>query len=378
VARSRRSDGQAPARGPGQAHDTEARQLARADALYEASDHAAADALYRQALEHDPDCLEALSGRAHTLAALSAEAAPASLDADAAARQAEELCLVAGECYVRGLWPEAIDCYRRALAFASDSAEALWGVADCHVSIGEDAEAIRWFHRYLEVEPDEPEALHMLAALGERPSPQRASDAYVAAHFDRFADSFDHQLVDELKYRVPELLLAAVAPVVGAARGALAILDLGCGTGLCGPLFRPFARRLDGVDLSPGMLRQARARGLYDRLTEAEIGGHLQATPRRYDVVLAADVLIYFGALAEIFGGIARVARPGGLLAFSAEAQPGANYRLMPSGRYAHARPYIRRVAAAAGWRALSLSREALRFEYAEPVSGDIWVFEKA
>ena len=46
-----------------------------------------------------------------------------------------------------------------------------------------------------------------------------------------------------------------------------AMLDLGCGTGLGGAAFRPFVDRLVGVDLSPAMIAQAAAKGLYDRLT---------------------------------------------------------------------------------------------------------------
>ena len=40
------------------------------------------------------------------------------------------------------------------------------------------------------------------------------------------------------------------------------IADLGCGTGLAGAAFRPLVRRLAGVDLSPAMVAQARAKSM--------------------------------------------------------------------------------------------------------------------
>jgi len=217
----------------------------------------------------------------------------------------------------------------------------------------------------------------MLAALGDRPSPGRASDGYVTAYFDRFAEDFDHQLVDELDYQVPQLLYDAVAPCINDAGLQLDILDLGCGTGLSGSLFKRHANRLDGVDLSPVMLERARDRGMYDALVACEISNHLMGLTHRYDVLVAGDVLAYFGRLSALFRGVARASREGALFAFSVETHHPTGYQLTPSGRYAHSLRYISRLAGAAGLREVSVCREQLRYEYGEPVMGDIWVFER-
>ena len=354
------------------ARAAEARHLGRAQRLYDDGAFAAADTLYARILSRNPANLAALRGRAVAMIAR-----PGTLLTDSKRKLADDLCAIADQCYTRGLYPVARRCYRRVLDLEPDRSDAVWGVAECHASQDEVDRAITWYRRYLDLVPGEPEALHMLAALGDRPAPNRASDGYVTAYFDRFAEDFDHQLVDELDYQVPQLLYDAVAPCLNDAALQLDILDLGCGTGLSGRLFRRHANRLDGVDLSPAMLDRARDRNVYDSLTAGEISAHLKGLTRQYDVLLAGDVLAYFGQLSGLFRAISSVAREGALFAFSVEARRRAGYRLTPSGRYAHGRRYITRLAAAAGLREVSVTREQLRYEYGEPVMGDIWVFER-
>ncbi|MBT5051447.1 MAG: tetratricopeptide repeat protein [Rhodospirillaceae bacterium] len=355
----------------------EAQRFARAERLREEGAFAAADTLYRQILDRNPVHLAALRGRARTAAALGAVAEARSVTGHADDREATDLCAVADQCYGRSLYEQALECYEKAVKLAPGRSDAVWGLAECHAAQDDNDQAIIWYRRYLELEPDEPEALHMLAALGDRPPPRRAGDDYVAGLFDRFAGEFDEQLVKELHYQVPQLLFAALEPIIGEASGDLAVLDLGCGTGLSGQLLRHHASRLDGVDLSGGMLREARARGVYDTLTESEITGHLTHSDIHYDVVTAGDVLGYFGALSAVFRGVARIMGEGSLFAFSVEAHEGRGYRLTESGRYVHSRRYIQLLTGAAGLRAVSLTDETLRHEYGEPVTGDIWVLEK-
>jgi len=139
--------------------------------------------------------------------------------------------------------------------------------------LGELDQAAQLYRDWLAEEPDNPVVQHMLAATAGG-APARASDAYVEEVFDAYADSFDASL-ERLHYRAPELVAAEVERLFGAPRGELAIVDAGCGTGLCGPLLRPWAARLAGCDLSVGMLRRARPRACYDVLHKAELGYYL-------------------------------------------------------------------------------------------------------
>lgn len=218
--------------------------------------------------------------------------------------------------------------------------------------------------------PNDPVARHMLAALAGRETPDRAADGYVAATFDGFAATFDATLVGKLGYRGPELVGAAMERRFGTPEGRLDILDAGCGTGLCAPVLRPFARRLDGVDLSAEMLARAGARGSYDRLDRTELAAHLAAHPAAWDAIVAADVFSYFGGLAEPFHAARVALRPGGILVATVEstADTPQGFVLHGTGRYAHTDDFVTAQARAAGFEVADRQTSTLRHERGVPV----------
>jgi predicted TPR repeat methyltransferase len=266
---------------------------------------------------------------------------------------------------------EAVNACRRVLQLNPQHARAhnLLGYSLYMMGRRDDAAAV--FRDWLEQEPDNPVAAHMLAASGGEGVPERASDAYVRDTFDRFADSFDEQLLQKLDYHAPELLVEGLTRVLPPADASLEVLDAGCGTGLCAPLLRPFAARLTGVDLSAGMLRKAAERGGYDRLVEGELTAFLDAHDMAYDVVASADTLVYFGALEEAARAARRALRPGGWLGFTVERYDGEEpYRINPHGRYSHTDAYLRGVLSSAGFDPIDLSAVVLRTELMRPVHG--------
>lgn len=223
----------------------------------------------------------------------------------------------------------------------------------------------------LSLNPDNPIAGHMLAASSGTMT-ARASDGYVTGLFDSYAEGFDDSLA-RLQYRAPQLAVSLLASPSQSAARSLDILDAGCGTGLCGPLLRPYARRLSGVDLSSGMLARARERGVYDELVAAEITAHLEGCASRFDVVISADVLVYFGHLEPVLAGVARVLRSDGRFIFTVEhladnAAGGA--KLNPHGRYSHQEGYVRKALKAAGFADIEVQHAVLRMERGENVDG--------
>jgi len=266
---------------------------------------------------------------------------------------------------------------QRALEASPRSVELLLTLAKLFRHMDRPDDALLAYRRVLDVDPTRQDVPHMIAALsGVSPdaAPPRAADAYVAGEFDGFAARYDEVLVGWLEYRGPEILYRAVAAVLGTHPPPQDVIDLGCGTGLAARLFRPLARRLDGVDLSTKMVEKARARGLYDALAVDEIGRYLAGMPQAYTLAVAADVLIYFGDLAPVFAAVAASLKPAGLFAFTVEARPGADYQLTESGRYAHDDGYVRRTAEAAGFEVLRATDETVRKEKLRPVQSRCYV----
>ena len=244
-----------------------------------------------------------------------------------------------------------------------------------YIALGRIDDATALYRGWLETEPDSVEARFLLSACSGREVPDRCPERYVADTFDAFADSFDAKL-QQLDYRAPGLVADAASRQLGPPRAALAVFDAGCGTGLCGPLLRPQAAHLLGVDLSAAMVGKARSRGVYDELVVAELVGFLAGRPAGADVIVSADTLCYFGRL-EPFAAAARTAlRDGGLLVFTVEAQadePGEPaFRLQPHGRYSHRRSYVEAVLRGAGLVPAEVQAAVLRREVDKPVDG--WV----
>ncbi len=353
----------------------QARRIARAEQLSAAGDHRAALGAYRDLLQERPDDAGLMRRCAAAMLVSGQRKRAAKMMRKADEAESATLCEQAEKSYMDGDYEAALGLYERAHALTAELGEAVWGIADCHASLGRNETAIGWYRRYLEIEPDEPEALHMLASLGVGEPPERASDDYVETYFDRFAPDFDEMLVNQLEYQVPARIADAAESILGPDLSRLSVLDVGCGTGLCGAAFDGRIRRIDGIDLSGKMLAEARRRKIYRRLKRADIEDHLAEIGDRYDLIVSGDVLVYLGALEKVLEGFARALSPGGVAVFSLEALKGRGYRLTESGRYAHARDYVRKTAAAAGLVERSVNQITARLEYGEPVRGDLWVF---
>lgn len=272
---------------------------------------------------------------------------------------------------------KALPCFRQAVQIRPDHVESLLNLGSVLQEQGVLDEAKQVYQRVVALQPESPHANYMLATLGAGEAPARPPEDSIAGMFDSYADNFDHHLVGLLEYHTPEKLFAAVKRVIPE-NADLDVLDLGCGTGLCGALFRNMARRQVGVDLSPKMLDKARERGVYDDLLLGDVMAPLIAEGAAYDLIVSADVFIYLGDLQAVFESASAVLRPGGLFAFSTETgEEGTTYALRTSARYAQSVAYIRDLARQAVLVEVSMDEIVLRQEAGQPMAGNVFVFRK-
>ena len=304
---------------------------------------------------------------------------------------------------------EALSCFRKAVAFAPDMAEA-WnnlGVAQDEFNMTEDAsrsyqkaieiqpdyasahfnlglslqklrlfkEAEDHYKKVLETKPHDEAARFMLQSLGTGETPDAAPAEHVRRIFDRCAGTFERILVKDLEYNTPELLFNLARPYLGQ---EMNILDLGCGTGLGSQLYRPYAKRLIGVDVSSKMLEKAAEKKTYDELKVFDM---LQewAFPQRFDLIYSSDVFVYFGNLDPIVRSASSYLVNGGIIAFSVEGleDNSMEYRLFPSGRYAHSRAYIQDCLRRHGLQLIEETKADIRKESRNQVKGFLLIAKK-
>ncbi len=295
-----------------------------------------AEAAYGKAIELDPQFVDALNNMGNLLASLGREI-----------EAAQHYC----KAYVIG--PH------------EGKPKSMLGIA--HYKLGQIDRAAEIYRQWMKEEPENPVPRHLYASCSGLDVPERASDAYIEKTFDEFSENFDVKM-EQIAYRGHELVLGALSSRMRP-EGKLIGLDAGCGTGLCGPLVRPYLSRLVGVDLSSGMLEAARRREVYDELVRMELTSYLDNHPGAFDLIVSSDTLSYFGALFEVLGGMRRALKSGGLLIFTVEEAQDGHYRINPHGRYSHGRSYLREALGKCGFEGPAFETGVMRFEFGREVS---------
>ena len=273
-----------------------------------------------------------------------------------------------------GRLDESLASFAVALELDPHHADTWYGVGVLLLRQGDPLRASSFFDRALDVAPNHTGSRYMRDALSGQ-TRTRPDESFVRDLFESYAPYYDEHMLGQLGYRAPELLCNALADVLRDA-SELRVLDLGCGTGLMGGSLRPQAAHLTGVDLAQGMLSRARALNCYDRLECCNVIGYL-STQRQatQDLVVAADLFIYFAGLEEVFAAIKHVLQPGGIVAFTVEEHQGEGWSVGPSGRIRHSRAYLETIRDGSDYTTKSFERVVIRHDGGEPCQGFVIVW---
>lgn len=277
--------------------------------------------------------------------------------------------------------PEAIVTLERALRIDRDAAGAHFKLGEAWALLDETAKATRAYQAAMASDPsDRRGAAIRLAEMNAIAAPKRASSAYVRHLFDGYAPRYDTHMTGALSYRGPQILASLAEPVWGEPRPKFDAMDLGCGTGLSGAVFRPWCYRLCGVDLSPRMVAAAEASGHYDHV---EVGDLLTALATRnldLDLAIACDTIIYLGDLAPLFQALQGALKSGGWFLFSAEKMDATltdDYEIGPTRRFRHSQRYLENMAQDFGFSVNAFEETSLRTEKRVAVPAFVALFRK-
>ena len=137
----------------------------------------------------------------------------------------------------------------------------------------------------------------------------------LAERYDQWAQEYDDDLENTFVWLAPRRGAETLAEHV--AKDAK-ILDAGAGTGLVGvELQRLGYGDICAMDLSQGMLDEARSKGCYNDFQQMALGDHLSFESDAYDAVISIGVFTPGHAPPNSFVELCRVTRPGGHIVFS-------------------------------------------------------------
>lgn len=281
-----------------------------------------------------------------------------------------EVLLAFGEALAAaGSLPAAIGELQRASRLAPNDDRPHMQIALLWLDAGEADKALSSLEAAVELGASDQCQIDFINARAEQiKTGARADAGYVRHLFDQFAGDYDTRMQERLGYTAPAIL-RQIAGFLVSPGGNLSVLDLGCGTGLSGVAFRDVASRTTGVDLSPRMLEKAKETGAYHALIEGDVEAPPQTADGPFDLVIAADVLVYLGDLGKLFSGVRQRLTPDGLWLFTSERGDERDYELSSKRRYRHSERYLRELAKLHGFEVASLVECVTRYEAGQGVA---------
>ena len=183
--------------------------------------------------------------------------------------------------------------------------------------------------------------------------------------YNQWAKRYDDDLDRDFGWLGPALALEACKKYLSTdAR----ILDAGAGTGLVGMMLAEAGfRRLTAIDMSPGMLEEARSKAVYQDLHRMVLGGELDFPDDSFGAVVSIGVLTLGHAPARSLDELVRVTRPGGFVIFTLRPDLYEN---------AGFREVREELEAAGRWELVKIGKPVQAMPKGEPeVLHQLWVF---
>lgn len=256
---------------------------------------------------------------------------------------------------------EAILFFEQLLQLQPRHAPALNNMAAIFLRLEQRDKAREFLEKALAINPDDAVSKHMLHALTGNSSHAQTTPEYAANLFNNYALYYDKHMQEQLHYSIPKFVARTLYDLQLPTDNKT--LDLGCGTGLTGVVLSEFSSELIGVDVSEKMLAVARNRGIYSQLVCEELGAFLHQDKRQFNLIVAADVLPYFGSLDDLFKAVKKHMEPQAYFLFTTEISDTKPWKLEISARFSHHPDYLSELANSIGLQVLKAEKIPARLQ---------------
>ncbi|MBI5448141.1 MAG: methyltransferase domain-containing protein [Gammaproteobacteria bacterium] len=274
-------------------------------------------------------------------------------------------------------WSEAIQSFEQVMMGGVNYLNAQLNLAFLSLKLNKISEGIAYYQSVLNISPAHPIAQYQLSALLSEKNCIKAPCEFISTLYDAYAENYDNEMKSQLNYQVPYLFLNVIRDCVGVKKANWVSLDLGCGTGLAAEILKDFSEDIIGVDISEKMLAIAKNKNCYTELWLGDMLSFFDKNERKFDLIYAADSLIYRGDLKPLFEKIQSALESGGLFVFSVEKTNENNFFLQKTGRFSHNKEYVRHVLCASGLTVMACRDLTLRDQGGQAVEGEIWLASK-
>lgn len=236
---------------------------------------------------------------------------------------------------------EAIIFFDHILRLDKTHTASLNNLSAIYLRMGQRETSREYLRQALNINPDDRVSSYMLHAI-EGDSTAETTPEYSQNLFNNYALYYDQHMQGTLHYSIPQHITRIIHRL-GLPKNTQT-LDLGCGTGLTGIVLRELSKRLTGVDIAPKMLAQAKEKHIYDELVESELNEFLESNQQHYDLIVAADVLPYFGELDTLLHSVQQHLTPEGYFIFTTEISEKEPWFLQTSARFSHHLDYVKQL----------------------------------
>ena len=331
--------------------------------------------LYEQALQENPDHIPAL----HNLACLYTKQGEKAKALDLYQHIVKcdpthlpslyNLAIILEE---ESLWSEALGLYFNLLILKANFPDLSFRISACIIELfqtGKEGkkEALRFLKGWIKHFPKDPVAQHTYAVLTQKKEANSLN--YLKIFYNNFAKTYDEQMhllkAGSLNTILKNLPNASFTD----------ILDLGCGTGKFGTLYKHPFKTLTGVDLSEDMLVKAPKK--YTLLVCQDILTYLTRTKKAFDLIVLSEVSCYIADIEPFIKALIPHMKKGAFIALTTETGTGLKQILSPYGRWMYPDEKIEKIVHTCGLTIIKKVSFPLRKEKETMLPGTFFLIQR-